>query len=132
MNTDKDVALELKARTLLLEDIGHIDGRIRSRLNQSRQAAVAAVTTPVRSSWLKWTLLPATGAVCAAALVMVFMLHPAPSSTPKPLDSPNALDVLDLVTDDDTLSQMEDGDPSFYEWAAAQGNAGGAGAGGGA
>jgi len=129
MNTDKDAMLAGKARELLLEDIGHIDARVRSRLNQSRQAAVAAIGAPVRS-WLKWTLLPATGAVCAAALVMVFMLHPAPGPATKPLDTPNALDVLDLVTDDDALGLVEGGDQSFYEWAAAQSDAGGAAGGG--
>ena len=120
MSTDKDAVLAQKVRDLLLEDLGHIEGRIRSRLNLSRQAAVAAVGAPARP-WLRWTLLPATGAVCAAALVMVFMLHTAPNPGIKPLEASNALDqVDDLVTDDDALDLVEGGDQGFYEWAAAQ------------
>ncbi len=38
----------------------------------------------------------------------------------------SALDVLDLVTDDDAMNLMEDNnDSSFYEWAAAQDDGGG-------
>ena len=122
----QDSALEQRARELLLESIGHTDARTRSRLNQSRQAALAVLDAPASwlPSWLtrpglKWTLLPATGAAGAAALAVVFMLH---TGTPavSPLETANALDVIDLVTDDDALDLMEDGDDSFYEWAAEQ------------
>jgi hypothetical protein len=45
-------------------------------------------------------------------------------------DNPaSALDVLDLVTDDDAMNLMEENDSSFYEWAAAQGDSPGQGAG---
>ena len=139
MSTDTDVGqFAQRARELLLESIDHTDARIRSRLNRSRQAAVAAAALDgrdgrdgrVRSAWLRWTLLPATGAACAAALVMVFMLHTAPVPVaPKPLDNPNSLDMIDLVTDDDALGLVENGDNGFYEWAAAQDGAGGVGGG---
>jgi hypothetical protein len=115
---------------VLEEGLSRIDARTRSRLNQARQAAVAAAS---RSSWLgrffgSWSrqmLMPATGAAAVAALVAVLMLsghHPLTASV---TDNPaSAFDVLDLVTDDDAMNLMEDNDSSFYEWAAAQSDSG--------
>ena len=122
--------LEIRSRLVLEEGLSRIDAHARSRLNQARQAAVAAVAG---RSWLgrlqgaltRQVLMPAGGAA-VAVLVAVFMLsgggHPLTASV---VDNPaNALEVLDLVTDDDAMNLMEDDDSSFYEWAAAQADAG--------
>ncbi len=123
--------LELRSRLVLEEGLSRIDAHTRSRLNQSRQAAVAAAARP---SWLarfhgaltRQVLRPATGAAAVAALVAVFMLSSGGHQlTASVADSPaSALDVLDLVTDDDAMNFVEDNDGSFYEWAAAQGDSG--------
>ncbi|HTB66551.1 MAG TPA: hypothetical protein VK727_09995 [Steroidobacteraceae bacterium] len=124
--------LEVRSRVVLEEGLSRIDAHTRSRLNQARQAAVAAAA---RSSWLgrffaAWSrqmLMPATGAAAVAALVAVFMLSGGHQLTASVTDNPaNAFDVLDLVTDDDAMKLMEDNDSSFYEWAAAQGDSGAA------
>ncbi len=123
--------LEMRTRLVLEEQISRLDGRTRSRLNQARQAAVVAAARPSALAWLhaafsRRTLMPATGAAAAAVLVAVFMLmgrHQLPTSVAD--NAASALDVLDLVTDDDAMNLMEDSDNndgSFYEWAAAQGD----------
>jgi hypothetical protein len=120
--------LEVRSRVVLEEGLSRIDAHTRSRLNQARQAAVAAAS---RSSWLGWfygawsrqVLMPATGAAAVAALVAVLMLSGGHQLTASVTDNPaSAFDVLDLVTDDDAMTLMEDNDGSFYEWAAAQGD----------
>lgn len=130
--------LETRSRRVLEEGLTRIDARTRSRLNQARQAAVAAVATPSLLARFfgpvtRQALMPATGAAAVAALVAVFMLSGGHSLTKTVADNPaNALDVLDLVTDDDAMNLLEDNDSSFYEWAAAQSDGTGQGAGQGA
>jgi hypothetical protein len=117
--------LEVRSRLVLEEGLSRIDARTRSRLNQARQAAVAEAAQGSALAWLqraftRHALMPA-GA--AAALVAVFMLSGGHHLTQSTADNPaSALDVLDLVTDDDAMNLMEDNDSSFYEWAAAQGD----------
>jgi len=132
--------LEIRSRRVFDEGLSRIDARTRSRLNQARQAAVAAAASP---SWLsrflgpltRQALMPATGAAAVAVLVAAFVLSGGHSLTASVADNPaSAFDVLDLVTDDDAMNLMEDNDSSFYEWAAAQndgsGQSSGQGAGG--
>jgi hypothetical protein len=125
--------LEVRTRLVLEQGLSRIDARTRSRLNQARQAAVAEAGRP-GFAWLNRVLMrPAlmmpAGAAAVVALVAVFMLsgHPLTNSV---ADNPaSALDVLDLVTDDDAMNLMEDNDSSFYEWAAAQSDSAATGAG---
>ncbi len=126
--------LEVRSRLALEEGLSRIDAQTRSRLNQARQAAVAAAARPSWLARIQWALsrqvlMPATGAAAAAALVAVFMLNGGSlHRTTATADNPaSALDVLDLVTDDDAMNLMEDNDGSFYEWAAAQSDGAGQG-----
>jgi len=127
--------LEARACLVLEEGVSRIDARIRSRLNQARQAAVAEAAKPSYLMWLnrafsRHALMPATGAAAAAALVAVLMLNGGHQMTTTVAENPaSALDVLDLVTDDDAMNLMEDNDRSFYEWAAAEGDNAGQGSG---
>ncbi|HTV78573.1 MAG TPA: hypothetical protein VMF03_09955 [Steroidobacteraceae bacterium] len=120
--------LEVRSRLVLEEGLSRIDARTRSRLNQARQAAVAAAARPSALTWLyrlltRNALMPA-GAAAAAALIAVLMLSSGQRPAQPVAENPAAtLDVLDLVTDDDAMKLMEDNDSSFYEWAAAQADA---------
>ncbi len=129
--TGQDTSLpsgfELRSRLLLEEGVSRIDAHTRSRLNQARQAAAAA--KPAYLTWLRGpatrrTLMPA-GAAAAAVLVAAFVLGGGGLhlTTPAADNPPSSLDVLDMVTDDDAMNLVEDNDNSFYEWAAAQGDA---------
>jgi len=117
-------AFERNVRTVLEQSVQHIDARTRSRLNQARQAALAAQAAPRRASW--WRSLahmPAAGAAAAALLVAVtFMQHRGPGELPV-LEGPHtavAGEDYDLLADSEGLDLVENGDGQFYEWAAAQ------------
>jgi hypothetical protein len=126
---DNTTELERRTRAVLEESLKRIDGRTRSRLNQARHAALeSAAARPL--AWRGFRLVPVTGgAVAAAALAVAFVLF---VQRPHPISAPGegaqaSLEVLDLLADEDNLSLMEDYDHSFYEWAAAQGDATGGG-----
>jgi hypothetical protein len=121
---DKLSDFELRTRAVLAQSLTRIDARTRSRLNRARHAALEQVAKP-RRVWLKLSVLP-TGAVAAAVLVALLVVNRGPHQLlPPPGEgAPQTLEVLDLVADDEALSLMEDEDHSFYEWAAAQSDAG--------
>ena len=115
---------EEQTRAVLTESVTRIDSRVRSRLNQARQAAIAEVSRPSRRPRL--LLMPAAGAVAAAVLVaMVFWQHRP--ETVLPVNDGGqmvAAEDLDLIADTDGLDMLQDSDGTFYEWAAAQADAG--------
>lgn len=120
--------LERRARAVLEQSLTRVDARTRSRLNQARQAALEAAAARARPATIwrsrKLLLMPVTGAVAAAVLATVFVLfgpgsHP---SAPKSESAQPSLEVLDLLTDDESMNLMENYDRGFYEWAAAQGD----------
>jgi hypothetical protein len=121
---------ERNARTVLAESVRRIDGRTRSRLNQARQAAVAAAAT--RTPWWRGlTLMPAAGAATAALLVAVVLWQRQPAGELPVLDASHvtaehpAVEDLDLLADSEAMELIENWDGSFYEWAAAQNDASG-------
>jgi negative regulator of sigma E activity len=116
---------ERRARVALEESVMRIDGRVRSRLNQARQAAVEAADSRRRPVFSRFfTLVPTASAAAAALLVAVFLVHRGPQTdnvvSPH---TPPAIEDLDLLADSDGLDLVEeggDGSGSFYEWAADQ------------
>ena len=115
---------ERRARLVLEESVTRIDGRVRSRLNQARHAAVEAATARRRPLFSRlFTLVPTAGAAAAALMVAMVLWHgggrPAVVEIPP---TPQTQD-LDLLADSDGLDLVEDGGDgsgSFYEWAAEQ------------
>ena len=116
---------ERNARVVLEESVRRIDARTRSRLNQARHAALAAGGRR-RAWWSSFTLMPAAGAIAAALLVAVVLWHRGPAGTqPLALDGQHpAVEDMELLTDNDSIDLIEGWDGSFYEWAAAQSDAG--------
>jgi hypothetical protein len=117
---------ERNARLVLEESVQRIDARTRSRLNQARHAALEAAGGRRRAWFGRFTLMPAAGAVGAALLVAVVLWHREPQGTaPMASDTQHAaVEDVDLLTDSDSIDLMESWDGSFYEWAAAQSDAG--------
>ncbi len=118
---------ERNARRVLEESVRRIDARTRSRLNQARHAALEAAATRRRGWWFgRFTLVPAAGAMAAAVLVAVVLWQRQPVGTPPvgPEAQRAAVEDMDLLTDNDSIDLMEGWDGSFYEWAAAQSDAG--------
>jgi hypothetical protein len=113
---------EKRTRALLEESVSRTDGRIRSRLNQARHAAMDAVPSGRRSFFGERQWLPLSGAVAAALLVAVVMWTRTPDPTlPVVADSAQTtFDDLDLLADVDALDLIEEDDDAFLEWAAAQ------------
>ena len=115
---------ERRSRMMLEESVSRIDGRVRSRLNQARHAAVEAATARRRPLFSRlFTLVPTAGAAAAALMVAMVLWHgggrPAVVEIPP---TPQTQD-LDLLADSDGLDLVEDGGDgsgSFYEWAAEQ------------
>ena len=116
------LGLEERARALLAASVAGVDARTRSRLNEARHAALAASPRPRRAWWRGRRLMPVTGAVAAALAVTVLFVHGSVShrAVPAGASSQPSLEVLDLLTNDEKLSLIENDDHGFYEWAAAQ------------
>ena len=117
---------ERRARVALEESVMRIDGRVRSRLNQARQAAVEAAESRRRPLFSRFfTLVPTASAAAAALLVAVFLVHQGPQNQgviPTSHEQLGAEDI-ELLADSDGLDMVEeggDGSGSFYEWAADQ------------
>jgi hypothetical protein len=115
---------EQRARALLEDSVLRVDGRIRSRLNQARHAAIEeALRRP--SFWRRFTLMPAASAVAAAVLV-AFVLWPHSHSGDSLIaegGSRAGVEDLDLLADGDALDLVSDETTDtgqFYEWAVDQ------------
>jgi len=125
--------LERRARAVLEQSLARVDAHARSRLNRARHAAVEQAALRQRARRGAW-LLPARGArllpvggsaLAAAVLVMAFVLFGGGThrGAPQIEGAQPQIEVLDMLSDEEGLSLMEDYDHSFYEWAAAQGDA---------
>jgi len=117
---------ERNARRVLEESVQRIDARTRSRLNQARHAALATAATRRRGWFGGFKLMPAAGALAAAVLVAIVLWQREPARVPPagPETQRAAVEDMDLLTDNDSIDLMEGWDGSFYEWAAAQSDAG--------
>ena len=111
---------ERKARVVLEESLSRIDGRIRSRLNQARHAALEAAGARRPAWWRSLTLMPTAGAAAAALLVAVVLWHRQPSGEPPVLEAQHAAEDMDLLADSEALELLDGWDGPFYEWATAQ------------
>jgi hypothetical protein len=125
---DQLTDFERLSRRALEESVLRIDGRVRSRLNQARQAAVEAALEPRRPLFSRFfTLVPTAGAAAAAVLVAMVLWHRGPQPELPPVGEGQKVEDLDLLADGDALDLIQDGDGSgsFYEWAADQTEASG-------
>jgi hypothetical protein len=125
---DQLTDFERLSRQALEESVLRIDGRVRSRLNQARQAAVEAASEPRRPLFSRFfTLVPTAGAAAAAVLVAMVLWHRGLQLELPPVGEGQKVEDLDLLADGDALDLIQDGDGSgsFYEWAADQTEASG-------
>jgi hypothetical protein len=116
---------EQRARALLEDSVLRVDGRVRSRLNQARHAAVAEISRRP-SFWRRFSLMPAASAV-AAALLVVFVLWPHSHQGDLVSESGHErAEDLELLADGDALDLVSDeaDGGAFYEWAVDQADSG--------
>ena len=120
---DTNSEFEKRTRELLEDSVQRVDGRIRSRLNQARHAAIAEASKRP-SLFRRFSLMPAAGAV-AAAMLVAFVLWPH-SHRGDSLTAENngraGVEDLDLLADSDALDLVSDETDTgqFYEWAVDQ------------
>jgi hypothetical protein len=119
---DTNSEFEKRTRELLADSVQRVDGRIRSRLNQARHAAIEEATKRP-SVWRRFSLMPAAGAVAAAVLVAFVLLphsHRGDSGTEG--SGRAGVEDLDLLADSDALDLVSDETDTgqFYEWAVDQ------------
>ena len=120
-NTEPAMDFERRARAVLEEDVLRIDGRIRSRLNQARQTAVAEAAKRRPALWRSFALMPTAGAVAAALLLTMVLWHRQPQGElPVAEGVHSTVEDLDLLADGEGLELIEGWDGSFYEWAVEQ------------
>lgn len=126
MNADdlQTKGFEQRASAMLDDSVTRVNARVRSRLNQARQAAVEEIAAGRRSFWRGPALMPATGAVAAAALVALLLTaHFRGERSPLTADG-QAIDDIEMLADNEGLDLVEN-EGSFYEWAARQSEQGG-------
>ncbi len=122
---------ELRTQAVLDESTARLDGRVRSRLNQARHAALEAHAARARSPLVRWlgnrSLFAPAGAVAAVAVLAVVLWVGGPAGD-APLavlngDGAAAIEDLDLLADNDALAIASEADVEFYEWALAEADA---------
>src|SRR5689334_14152765 len=106
---------ERQTRALLEDSVSRVDGRIRSRLNQARHAALAEASRRP-SLWQRFSLMPATGVVAAATLVAFVLWPHAHHGDSMPSEGGHVED-LELLADSDALDLVSDESDggAFYE-----------------
>lgn len=103
-----DDALVERAKDLFDDSVAGLDAETRSRLNRSRQRALAEIGRG-RPAWVRWT--PAFGAT-AAAIVAVVLITGTPS--PEFVEAPASASDLDILLDGESLEMLEE--LEFYSW----------------
>ena len=106
--TAADDVFAARAKTRFDESVDGLDGETRSRLNRSRQRALAEATTGgVR--WMQWA--PA-GGLAAAAVVAVVVFTGNPQF--EELATPDVATDMEILLTEDSLEMIED--LEFYSW----------------
>jgi hypothetical protein len=131
--SDADRDFERRARAWFDASVDGLDAGTRSRLNRSRQQALAAAAGERRASGASWTGA-AVGALAASVVVAVLLWRGAGEPASPPLDARvaadeapgQALEVLAANEDDLRLVAAEE-DLEFYAWVEAAAATAGAG-----
>jgi hypothetical protein len=127
---DRDSQFEQSSQALLGESVTRTSGRVRSRLNQARHAALAEMqATRQRPFWRMPLVLGPAGGVAAAVVVAVLLMYRGGEhGLGASAGGQAGYEDIELLSDNDGLDLLENYDGSFYEWAATQGDEGDGGA----
>jgi hypothetical protein len=114
--------VESRARAAFEASVAGLDAATLSKLNQSRQRALAAAAVPRSQPSSRWWAWAPAGALAAAALVAVLLLRAPsePAATTGPVvvaaAADQAPDPLVLMAADDDLELATEADLDFYAW----------------
>lgn len=123
MNADeRSSRFEQNAQALLGESVTRVSGRVRSRLNQARHAALAEMQTARPGAFWRMPAImgPAGGVVAAAVIAVLLMYRGGEHGLAASVGGQAGYEDIELLSDKDGLDLLENYDGSFYEWAAAQ------------
>ncbi len=116
-----DTELERHARSVFQASVDELDAATLSRLNRSRQQALAAARGRNRAGW-RWTAWAPVGALAAGVLAAALLLR-SPAETGAPVQvaaTPASADVqqdpLELLTAGEDLDLATEADLEFYAW----------------
>jgi hypothetical protein len=116
-----DAELERQARNVFQASVDELDAATLSRLNRSRQQALALAEGRNRAGW-RWTVWAPVGALAAGVLAAALLLH-SPSETGAPVQvaaTATSADVqqepLELLTAGEDLDLATEADLEFYAW----------------
>ena len=120
---DRDVAeLEWRARDAFKDSVDDLDSATLSRLNRSRQRALAlAASRRDRTGW-RWKVWAPAGALAAGVLAAVlFMQSPTRTGLPAQVAATGTgidvqQDPLELLTAGEDLDLAAEADLEFYAW----------------
>lgn len=112
---DKDAKFAADAKALFDESVDSLDASRLSQLNQARNRALEELERGTGvANWQRQWLLPAGGAVAAAALVAVLVSGPDDGAIDLPLAPSTAETDFELLINEDNLEMLED--LEFYSW----------------
>ncbi len=116
-----DAELERHARDVFQARVDELDAATLSRLNRSRQQALAAAAGRNRAGW-RWMVWVPVGALAAGVLAAALLLS-SPSQLEAPVQAgttPTSADVqqdpLELLTAGEDLDLATEADLEFYAW----------------
>jgi hypothetical protein len=127
MTEDRNSQFEQSSQALLGESVTRVSGRVRSRLNQARHAALAEMEVArARPFWRMPSVLgPAGGVAAAAVLAVLLMYRGGEHGLGANVGGQAGYEDIELLSDKDGLDLLENYDGSFYEWAASEDDEGG-------
>lgn len=116
-----DAELERHARNVFQASVDELDAATLSRLNRSRQQALAVAEGHSRTGW-RWTVWTPVGALAAGVLAAVLLLN-LPTETGAPAQvaaTATSADVqpgpLELLAAGEDLDLAAEADLEFYAW----------------
>jgi hypothetical protein len=116
-----DAELERHARDVFQAGVDDLGAATLSRLNRSRQQALAAVEGRRHAGW-RWTVWAPAGALAAGVLAAALLLR-SPSETGAPVQVTATLtsadiqqDPIELLTAGEDLDLATEADLEFYAW----------------
>ncbi len=101
-----DQELATRAKQTFDDSVDGLDAATLSRLNRSRQAALAELEAPNRA-WLRW--MPATGLAAAVLMAVVMMSGPAETDV---ISAPSS--DFEILLSEENIEMLED--LEFYSW----------------
>ena len=102
--------IEERAKALFDESVDALDGATLSKLNRSRQLALAELADTPSRQWVRWA--PVTGAAAAALVVAIALRGPGGIDVPE--GQVSSVTDFEILLSDDDLDMLEE--LEFYSW----------------